>query len=110
MMVMAMPERRRAEMKRPDSQAEGHSVRGSKYNTRECCDCEISADLLHDPAPEKQKNEPVLTRSRIGGVHPGAAIFGLAPTPVCHPPQRHPHRRKRRRSPRKQQEGRRKRR
>jgi len=57
-MVVAMPERRHAEMKRPDSQAEGHSVRSSKYNTRECCDCEISADLLRDPAPEKQKMSP----------------------------------------------------
>src|SRR5262249_58238765 len=86
MMVMAMPERRRAEMKRPDSQAEGHSVRGSKYNTCECCDCVISADLLHDPAPEKQKNEPVLTRSRIGGFQPGAHIFGLAPPLFSQPP------------------------
>jgi hypothetical protein len=54
-MVMPMPEKRNAEVERPDPQAEGRSGRSSKYNKRECCGCERSADLFHDAAPEMRE-------------------------------------------------------
>jgi hypothetical protein len=54
-MVMAMAEKRHADVKRSEPQAERRGWRRGKRNQRQYCNCEISADLFHDPAPEARE-------------------------------------------------------
>src|SRR4029077_4490828 len=50
---VAMPEERHAKMKRSDPQSECRSrLRSEEENGGQCCNCERSADLPHDSAPE----------------------------------------------------------
>jgi hypothetical protein len=55
--VVPMPEAWHAKVKRANPQAEGRRRRESERHQSKCCDCEDSADLFHDPAPENNENE-----------------------------------------------------
>jgi hypothetical protein len=52
-MMVAMPEERHAKMKRSDPQSECRSrLRSEEENGGQCCNCQSSAELPHDSAPE----------------------------------------------------------
>jgi hypothetical protein len=76
--AVPMPEARHAKVKRAYPQAKGRRRRESERNQSKCRECENSADLFHDPAPENNENERLLTRRRAGEFHRLAHICGFA--------------------------------
>src|SRR5689334_2477196 len=81
-------------MKWSEPQAERRRRGGGQRHEGECCDCEISADLFHDPAPEKTKNERLLTRTRTGEFHGFRHIRRFALPLVAEAQQRNQHKSK----------------
>ena len=53
MIVVPMAEERETEVKRSNPESECRGWQGSGGNKNKCCNCEVSAELSHDPAPAK---------------------------------------------------------
>jgi hypothetical protein len=92
-MMVAIPEERHAKMKRSDPQSECRSrIRSEEENGGQCCNCQRSADLPHDSAPEiiekltatnAHQYQQVPSMPRDSGLPPiieEAAMYTLADT------------------------------
>src|SRR6516164_5763730 len=53
MIVVPMAEEWETEVKRSDPEPECRGWQGNGGNKNKCCNCEVSAELSHDPAPAK---------------------------------------------------------